>query len=80
MGMQLSPLVMGRFGQKMGQHKRYGENVTLAMQKQLNHMPFDGECDGTKELDGVHIGATWQIRLNDYAWQLLVGLPPGIST
>ena len=33
-------------------------------------------------LDGVHIGATWQIRLKDCARAVMrwVGLPPGVAT
>ena len=29
---------------------------------------------------GVHIGASWHIRLNDYAQRLWVGLRPGVAT
>ena len=41
---------------------------------------WDGEWSEPKEFCGVHIGATWQIRLNDCVRLLWVDLPPATAT
>jgi len=46
-------------------------------------MPFglvDRVGPRNRVLDGVHVGATWQIRFNDCVRRQLVSLLPGVST
>jgi len=63
----------------------YRENVASAVQNGFTDQAavWDVECGlspRNRVLYRGHIGATWQIRLNDCARRLPGGLPPGVVT
>ena len=75
---------MGTFSGEMRRHNvMYRYNVVLTMQKWPNRLSsiWDGEWSGPKNRSsmGVHIGANWKIRLNDYT-RWLSGSATGVAT
>jgi len=66
--------------QILGGGKQCG--ISPAKVREPVKLPFwVGELSGPKESCyqlGVHIGATWQIWLDECVWWLLMGLPPQV--